>query len=236
MTKEILKTIVGESWVDLLIDLFNDKRMDNILQILGNEVHAGRIVYPEKKNVFRAFQECPLNELNVVFIGQDPYHQANQATGLCFGVPMNIKKPPSLVNILNELFDEYKEEIEKDKMLTEYFDSSLIHWAYQGCLLLNTSLTVVESIPGSHAIHWKWFTEEVLKRIQEQKEKIIFVRWGNHAKQFYIDLEKHYCLDSGHPSPLNTSIPFKGNNHFRRINEILKEQGKESVNWFFFPF
>lgn len=225
MSKEQLEQIVYPSWVKILLDLFNDPRMNDLLLFMDSEIAKGYTIYPQKKDVFKAFKLCSYDELRCIFIGQDPYHQENQATGLCFAVPDGIKPPPSLVNIFKELADNYPEGF------LPYYN--LESWAKQGCLMLNTALTVRANSPGSHTKQWLWFTTEVIKRIQEYRSGLIFVRWGNHAKQFKIN-DNNYCLDAGHPSPLNTSIPFRGCKHFLKINEIIKGQnGKEfEIDWF----
>lgn len=230
MTKEELEQIVHPSWVRILLDLFNDERMNKILLLMDKEKEKGNKIYPENKNVFKAFKLCSFDELKIIFIGQDPYHGANQATGLCFAVPNDVQMPPLLVNIKKELDDNYWDIALDDIFL---FDSTLENWAEQGCLMLNTALTVRANSAGSHSKEWLWFTTEVIKRIQEWRTGLIFVRWGNHAKQFKIN-SNHNCLDVGYPSPLNTTILFRGNKHFLKINEILKGQSGEDyqIDWF----
>jgi len=225
MTKEELEQIVHPSWTKILLPLFNDNRMNELLLFMDSEIEKGYTIYPEKKNVFKAFKLCSFDNLRVLIIGQDVYHQPNQATGLCFAVENTIKPPPSLVNILKELDSNYPEGFLPS--------TNLENWAKHGCLMLNTALTVRANSPGSHSKHWLWFTTEVIKKIQEYRSGLIFVRWGNHAKQFKVNNNNH-ALDAGHPSPLNTSVPFKGNKHFLKINEIISGQnGPEyQIDWF----
>jgi uracil-DNA glycosylase len=225
MTKEELEQIIHPSWVKILLPLFNDERMNQLLLFMDSEIEQGYTIYPNKKNVFKAFKLCSFDSLRVIWISQDPYHGPNQATGLCFAVENNIKPPPSLVNILKELDDNYPEGF--------LGNTNLESWAKHGCLMLNTALTVRANSPGSHSKQWIWFTTEVIKRIQEYRSGLIFVRWGNHAKQFKIN-DNHHVLDAGHPSPLNTSVPFRGNKHFLKINEIISGQnGPEyQIDWF----
>lgn len=226
MTKEELDNILHPSWTKILLPLFNDERMNQLLILINKEKALGNIVYPEMINIFKTFKLCSFDELKVVFIGQDPYHQNNQATGLCFAVENNVKPPPSLVNILKELNNNYPEGV--------LLNTNLESWAKQGCLMLNTALTVRANYAASHSKYWLWFTEEVIKRLQEWRTGLIFVRWGNHAKQFKINTETQNVLDAGHPSPLNTTIPFRGNQHFLKINEILKGQSGDEyqIDWF----
>jgi len=228
MEKEELEQIVHPSWVKILLPLFNDSRMNDLLLFMDEEIAKGYTIYPEKKNVFRAFQLCSFDDLRICIIGMDPYHGPNQATGLCFAVGEGIKPPPSLLNIIKELDDNYPEGFFPP------YNYNLENWAKHGCLMLNTALTVRANSPGSHSKQWLWFTEEVIKRIQEYRCGLIFVRWGNHAKQFKINSETQNILDAGHPSPLNTSVPFRGCKHFLKINEIIKEQNGEEfqINWF----
>lgn len=237
MTEERFNEIVHPSWKRILFDLFNDKRMGNLLVFLEEEMKKGYTIYPERDNVFKAFKLCSYDDLKCTIIGQDPFHQKGQATGLCFAVNNDVKPPPSLVNIIKELEDNY-EEVPSNSMFLKSVKMKLVNtnlesWAKQGCLMLNTALTVRANVPASHSKQWRWFTEEVIRRIQESTSGLIFVRWGNHAKEFKVTVN-HITLDAGHPSPLNTSVPFRGNGHFKKINEILQGQnGKENqINWF----
>jgi uracil-DNA glycosylase len=185
------------------------------------------IVFPNKKDVFNAFDYCSLDDLSVVIIGQDPYHNDNQAHGLAFSVLSPTKLPPSLKNIYKEISSEFNIEMSKD-------NGDLISWAKQGVLLLNSALTVVAHKPGSHAkIGWKTFTENIIKKISIEKDGVVFLLWGAHANSFsdLIDNKKHYVLSSSHPSPFSARKSFFGNNHFKRTNEILKDNNLKEIDW-----
>ena len=185
----------------------------------------GKTVYPPGALVFNAFNLSPLNQLKVVVIGQDPYHGAGQAHGLCFSVPHGIKPPPSLVNIFKE--------IKTDLGIEPPTHGNLEDWAKHGVLLLNASLTVNAGEPNSHAkCGWQIFTDAVIKKISDEKEGIIFLLWGNFAKakKNLIDTSKHFVLEAAHPSPLSGGA-FFGNKHFSKTNELLKKQGKQEIDW-----
>lgn len=186
------------------------------------------VCFPPKDLIFNAFDKCSLNDLKVVIIGQDPYHGVGEANGLCFSVNDGVAIPPSLKNILIEINNEY------DRV---FFPTSgnLEHWAKQGVLLLNASLTVRKDLANSHK-HLKWnvFTDSVIQYISDNTKNVVFLLWGNFAqkKGSKIDKEKHLVLESGHPSPLsaNRGLWFE-NNHFLKTNEYLKSLKKEEINW-----
>jgi uracil-DNA glycosylase len=184
-------------------------------------------VFPEKKNIFNAFSLTKLDNLKVVILGQDPYHGFGQAQGLAFSTPRNIKNPPSMVNILKEINDDLGK-----KSVCE--DGDLTPWAKQGVLLLNTILTVQESLAKSHHnLGWETFTDNIIKFISDNKENIIFILWGSPAisKSKLIDKKKHHILTAPHPSPLSSYRGFFGCKHFSKTNEILKSLGKEEITW-----
>ncbi|BAK74645.1 uracil-DNA glycosylase [Arcobacter sp. L] len=184
-------------------------------------------VFPEKKNIFNAFSLTKLDNLKVVILGQDPYHGFGQAQGLAFSTPKNIKNPPSMVNILKEINDDLGK-----KSVCE--DGDLTPWAKQGVLLLNTILTVQESLAKSHHnLGWETFTDNIIKFISDNKENIIFILWGSPAisKSKLIDKKKHHILTAPHPSPLSSYRGFFGCKHFSKTNEILKSLGKEEITW-----
>lgn len=184
-------------------------------------------VFPEKQNIFKAFSLTKLDNLKVVILGQDPYHGFGQAQGLAFSTPSNIKNPPSMVNILKEINDDLGK-----KSICE--DGDLTSWAKQGVLLLNTILTVQESLAKSHHnLGWETFTDNIIKFISDNKENIIFILWGSPAisKSKLIDKKKHHILTSPHPSPLSSYRGFFGCKHFSKTNEILKSLGKEEITW-----
>jgi len=180
-------------------------------------------IYPKKENIFRCFQYFHLKETKVVILGQDPYHGPNQATGLCFGVNKNVRKPPSLVNIEKELKKDVKKELT---------DISLEKWAKQGVLLLNTSLTVLHKTPGSHIKYWRHFTQFIIDYINTNCEGVVFVAWGAfaHKKLENIDLKKHKLIVSSHPSPLSyykqyQSYPsFCNSQMFTKISDSVGEE------------
>ncbi|QKF78888.1 uracil-DNA glycosylase [Arcobacter defluvii] len=184
-------------------------------------------VFPEKKNIFNAFSLTKLDNLKVVILGQDPYHGFGQAQGLAFSTPKNIKNPPSMVNILKEINDDLGK-----KSVCE--DGDLTPWAKQGVLLLNTILTVQESLAKSHHnLGWETFTDNIIKFISDNKENVIFILWGSPAisKSKLIDKKKHHILTAPHPSPLSSYRGFFGCKHFSKTNEILKSLGKEEITW-----
>jgi uracil-DNA glycosylase len=184
-------------------------------------------VFPEKKNIFNAFSLTKLDNLKVVILGQDPYHGFGQAQGLAFSTPKNIKNPPSMVNILKEINDDLGK-----KSVCE--DGDLTPWAKQEVLLLNTILTVQESLAKSHHnLGWETFTDNIIKFISDNKENIIFILWGSPAisKSKLIDKKKHHILTAPHPSPLSSYRGFFGCKHFSKTNEILKSLGKEEITW-----
>ena len=183
-------------------------------------------VYPPKEKIFNAFALCKYENLKVVILGQDPYHQKGQAQGLAFSTPANIKNPPSMVNILKEVID--------DVGSSECLDGDLTPWAKQGVLLINTVLTVEDSLPNSHQnIGWEIFTDMIIKDISDHHEGIVFLLWGSPAlkKSKLIDKTKHHILSAPHPSPLSAYRGFFGCKHFSKSNEILKNQGKSEIIW-----
>jgi len=184
-------------------------------------------VFPEKQNIFKAFTLTSLDNLKVVILGQDPYHGFGQAQGLSFSTPSNIKNPPSMVNILKEINDDLQK-----KSFCE--DGDLTPWAKDGVLLLNTILTVEESKPKSHHnLGWEIFTDNIIKYISDNKKDIVFILWGSPAiaKTKLIDTKKHHILSAPHPSPLSSYRGFFGCKHFSKTNEILRNLGKEPINW-----
>jgi uracil-DNA glycosylase len=182
-------------------------------------------IFPKVKDVFKAFELTPLDKLKVVLIGQDPYHKINQAHGLSFSVNSGIKTPPSLVNIYKELKTDLNIPIAEHGNLT--------HWAKQGVLLLNATLTVREGQPGSHQKKgWEIFTNEIIKYISENTESTVFLLWGNFAKtkKEIINSSKHLVLEAAHPSPLARGA-FFGSKHFSKCNEFLISKGKVPIDW-----
>lgn len=187
----------------------------------GNEL----LVLPPQHMRFAAFDICPINKVKVCIWGQDPYHNRGEAMGLCFSVPDNVKIPPSLKNIYKELESDLN--IRKDS-------GDLTCWAKQGVLLLNSALTVREHCANSHQKKWKNFTDNAIKYLSNHSNGVIFILWGNNAKQkeTLIDTSKHYILKATHPSPLSANRGgFFGTKHFSKTNEILVNQNKTPIKW-----
>ncbi|MCL9804510.1 uracil-DNA glycosylase [Flavobacterium amniphilum] len=200
---------------------------DELIKQVDGE-YQNYVCFPQKELIFNAFDKCSLNELKVVIIGQDPYHGEGEANGLCFSVNDGVAIPPSLKNIFTEINNEF------DRV---FFPTSgnLEHWAEQGVLLLNASLTVRKDLANSHKhLKWKVFTDNVIQYISENTENVVFLLWGSFAqkKGVRIDREKHLVLETGHPSPLSANRGFWfGNDHFKETNDYLKSIGKAEVNW-----
>lgn len=215
---------IEAGWLNVLKDEFNKDYFLKLKAFLVEEKNKYRL-FPTGKQIFEAFNLTPFNEVKVVILGQDPYHGAGQAHGLSFSVPDGIKAPPSLVNIYKELKEDVGIEISKTGNLTP--------WAKQGVLLLNATLTVRESQAGSHQNKgWELFTDAVIKKLSDEKKGLVFLLWGNYAKQkgALIDATKHHVLVAPHPSPLARG-GFFGCKHFSKTNEILKKQGQKPINW-----
>ncbi len=182
-------------------------------------------VYPSQKDIFKAFELTSFSDLKVVIIGQDPYHGAKQANGLCFSVSDNVKIPPSLKNIYKEINTDLKIPISNS--------GNLESWAKQGILLLNTCLTVEAGKPGSHKnFNWELFTDYIIKEISNKKNDVVFLLWGNFAikKAQLIESSKHFILEAAHPSPLARGA-FFGCQHFSKTNNFLKEKGLKEIDW-----
>jgi uracil-DNA glycosylase len=183
-------------------------------------------IYPPATDVFRALNLCPFEKVKVVILGQDPYHGDGQANGLCFAVHESIKLPPSLKNIFKE--------IESDLGIKPEPNGDLTRWANQGVLLLNSTLTVRASSPGSHQWKgWEEFTDAVIQKLSAEKKNLVFILWGNYAKKkgAVIDKTKHLVLESQHPSPFSAYNGFFGCKHFSQTNKFLKEKGLGEVEW-----
>lgn len=198
----------------------------DIMQFLKKARSEKKIIYPAPNNVFNALKLTPFNDLKVVIIGQDPYHNPQQAHGLSFSVPEGIRPPPSLLNIFKEL--------KADCGITPPQHGCLEKWATQGVLLLNAVLTVEENKPGSHAnIGWQQFTDTVIQKINEHPDSIIFLLWGSYAQKKcdLIDTKKHIILTAPHPSPLSAHRGFLGCKHFSQTNALLKKSGRKPIDW-----
>ena len=217
---------IEESWKEVLKDEFEKSYFQHIITFLKAEKASGKIIYPPGPLIFNAFKQTPFSKVEVVLLGQDPYHNKGQAHGLSFSVPDGVPKPPSLVNIFKELKNDLGIEIPNN--------GNLEKWAAQGVLLLNASLTVRQNEPGSHArIGWLQFTDNVIRKLSEKKKGVVFLLWGKFAqeKQDLIDETKHFVLKAAHPSPYSANNGFFGCKHFSKTNELLMKQHKSPVDW-----
>lgn len=216
---------IEQSWKDALTNEFNKEYFVKLTDFVRNEYMSGNTIYPAPKNIFNAFNLCPLDNVKVVIIGQDPYHEPGQAHGLCFSVLPPTPIPPSLVNI-------YK-EIESDLGHKSVTHGDLTHWATQGVLLLNSTLTVRAHAAASHAGHgWEEFTDAVIRATATRKN-IVYMLWGSYAqkKAAFVNPNDNLVLKSAHPSPLSAYRGFFGNHHFSRANEYLSQYGKTPIDW-----
>jgi len=217
---------IHESWKYYLLDEFDKPYYKDLLSFVENEYREHKC-FPPENEIFNAFNHCSFDDVKVVIIGQDPYHDVGQANGLCFSVNEGVKHPPSLVNIFKEL--------ETDLGIAYPESGDLSHWAKQGVLLLNATLTVRVHEAGSHQKKgWEQFTDEIIKIVSEKKENIIFLLWGGFAKKKIklIDKDKHHILTSGHPSPLSANRGYWfGNGCFGKTNSILQELNNQLISW-----
>jgi uracil-DNA glycosylase len=216
---------IANSWKSKLTEEFNKPYFGELSDFIRQEYQKQR-VYPPGKEIFRAFDACDFDNLKVVIIGQDPYHGAGQANGLCFSVTPGVKMPPSLVNI----FKEIRNDLGKPLPAT----GDLGRWADQGVLLLNATLTVRDGLPGSHQKKgWEEFTDSVIRKVSDEKEHVVFLLWGAFAqkKGEMIDRNKHLVLMSAHPSPFSADRGFFGCKHFSKTNEYLKSKGLKEIEW-----
>jgi uracil-DNA glycosylase len=218
---------IEKSWKEVLKKEFNKPYFREIVAFLKTEKIQGKTIYPSGSHIFNAFNLTPFDNVEVVLLGQDPYHGQGQAHGLCFSVQEGIQPPPSLINI-------YK-EIQADigiGMPAKY--GNLTKWAEQGVLLLNAFLTVRANEPLSHSkIGWEEFTNNVIRLLSDKKEGLVFLLWGKFAqqKQELIDETKHYVLKAAHPSPFSADKGFFGCRHFSLANEYLLKKGKTPIDW-----
>lgn len=216
---------LGGGWDELLAPLFSDPKYLKIREFLKYE-YSHYIVYPDMYDLYNCFRYTPISNLKAVILGQDPYHEPNQAHGLCFSVKPGVPLPPSLQNI-------YK-EIDSDLGIRQPNCGDLTKWAKEGVLLLNTTLTVREHQANSHSkCGWAWFTDSVIKLISDKTEHTVFILWGGNArsKAPLIDASKHLILQCAHPSPLSAYNGFFGCRHFSKTNEYLTAHGKTAIDW-----
>ena len=215
---------IEESWKKHLAPEFEKPYFKELTDFVKNEYQTTKI-YPPPKDIFRAFELTPFDKVKVVILGQDPYHGANQAHGLSFSVQHGVQAPPSLQNIFKE--------IESDLGNPANRDVDLSRWAKQGVLLLNATLTVRAGQAGSHQSKgWEQFTDAAIKALNEKKENLVFILWGNYAKQkgAHIDFSKHYIIESAHPSPFSAT-KFFGSKPFSKANNYLTEHGETPIDW-----
>lgn len=213
-----------EEWKTVLEDEFQKDYFEDLIAFLRKETQRTTI-YPPGPTIFKAFNNTPFSEVNVVILGQDPYHNPGQAMGLCFSVPKEFRTPPSLRNVYKEL--------EADLNIEPASHGDLTHWSKQGVFLLNAILTVEKNKPASHRKKgWEQFTDAVIQTLSTQKESLVFLLWGNYAKnkKSMIDETKHHVLTAAHPSPL-ARTGFLGCRHFSKTNDILLKQGKQAIDW-----
>ena len=217
--------MIGNTWDSLLTEEVNKEYFKELINYVNNE-YKQKTIYPKKTEVFNAFKYTDYNNVKVVILGQDPYHGPNQAEGLSFSVSNEVIKPPSLKNIFKEL------ESDLGIPFPEY--NSLKPWAKEGVLLLNAVLTVEEHKPASHANKgWETFTDEIIKILNKKEEPVVFILWGNYAreKKAYITNPIHYVIESPHPSPFSARNGFFGSKPFSKTNEFLKSKGIKEINW-----
>lgn len=222
-----MDAIIDPGWKESLKSEFEKPYFAQILEFLKQEKLAGKKIYPPEDMRYNAFNRTPFDKVKVVIIGQDPYHGEGQANGLSFSVTKGMKLPPSLVNIFKEISSDLGIPIRGE-------NGDLGHWASQGVLLLNASLTVRANEPMSHArIGWKQFTDTVIQKLSIEKKGIVFLLWGKFAqeKKKMIDAKRHWILEAAHPSPLSARNGFFGCRHFSLTNDILIKEGLDPIEW-----
>ncbi|MDD6300409.1 MAG: uracil-DNA glycosylase [Ruminococcus sp.] len=216
---------IGNDWDAILADEFKKPYYLALRQFLKEE-YSSKVIYPSMYDIFNAFRYTPYSDVKVVLLGQDPYHGAGQAHGLCFSVKDGVAPPPSLVNIFKELNHDVGCTVPQSGCLTK--------WAERGVMLLNSVLTVREGAAGSHrGKGWETFTDSVISRLNDRKVPIVFMLWGNYAKSKIplITSDRHLVLTAAHPSPLSASYGFFGCRHFSKANDFLVSNGMTPVDW-----
>jgi len=240
MAKEVK---IGGGWKEKLEEEFGKTYFTELTDFVRQE-YTKASIYPEPKNIFRAFDLAPFDEVKVVILGQDPYHGEGQANGLCFAVNPGVRPPPSLQNIFKELQSDLGHEVSNapdlstmergNKSQPPWGNTDLSRWAKQGVLLLNATLTVRASGAGSHqGKGWEQFTDAAIKKLNDEREGIVFILWGNYARQkgVHIDRSKHFVIESAHPSPFSANNGFFGSKPFSKTNKYLEENGKTPIEW-----
>ena len=216
---------IGNDWDEVLSDLFQSENYKKIREFLKEE-YSTHTIYPSMYDIFNAFKMTPYKSIKAVILGQDPYHEPNQAHGLCFSVKDGCVPPPSLINIFKEMKSDLGLEPPKNGNLTK--------WAERGVLLLNTTLTVRRGAANSHSrCGWTAFTDEVIKKISAREKPVVFILWGGNAraKKPLIDTERHFIVESAHPSPLSCYNGFFGSKPFSKTNRFLESVGEEPIDW-----
>jgi len=217
---------IESSWKAALSDEFEKPYFRNLISFIKQEKADGKEVFPPGSLIFNAYDTTPIDDVKVVILGQDPYHNPGQAMGLSFSVPRGTRIPPSLRNI--------NKEINTSLGIPIPNHGDLSKWAGQGVFLLNAMLTVVRNKPGSHQRSgWQFFTDASIKAVSDNRENVVFMLWGAFArkKAVLIDQEKHLVLESAHPSPFSADKGFFGNNHFQLANDYLEANGKTPIDW-----
>ncbi len=215
---------ITKDWANRLRGEFDKEYFKNLQKFLEDE-YSRYDIYPKMENIFNALNSCKFDDVKVVIIGQDPYHEPHQAHGLSFSVEEGVDFPPSLVNIFKEIEDDLKIKVQPS--------GNLSRWARQGVMLLNTTLTVRRGQANSHRGHgWETFTNEVIRQLSVRKDPLVFLLWGSNAQSFEPIIEKqHLVLKAPHPSPLSAYRGFFGCKHFSKANEFLIKNGKTPIDW-----
>lgn len=220
-----MKVKIEESWKEVLVQTFDQPYFQNIVTFVKDEYSKGK-VFPPGKDIFNAFEYCPIDQVKVVILGQDPYHGDGQAHGLSFSVKPGVPFPPSLMNIFKEIKADLGKEMPPN--------GDLSRWAKQGVFLLNATLTVRAHQAGSHQKKgWEEFTDSVIRSISLERKDVVFLLWGAYAqkKADLIDSHKHLILKAPHPSPLSAHRGFLGCKHFSKANEYLTSKGLDPIVW-----
>ena len=218
---------LSKGWLRQLETEFSKPYMIEIKKFLSKEYKKNKIIYPNKSLIFNAFNLCDFEKVKAIILGQDPYHGPNQAQGLSFSVKKETPLPPSLVNIFQELEQDYGKKVDKS-------NGDLKNWADQGVFLLNTTLTVEKNKPLSHSkVGWEIFTDEVIKKLNKNKKNLVFILWGKFAqsKTKLINPENHFVISSAHPSPLSAYRGFFGSKPFSKTNNYLCSKNIEKIRW-----
>ncbi len=226
MENKLVEIELHSSWKQRLQQELQSERMRSLQDFLKSEYQKGQTVFPPLQDTFAALNLAPFEKVKVVIVGQDPYHGAGQAHGLCFSVQEGVPFPPSLRNIFKEL--------SSDLGIATPNSGSLVKWAEQGVLLLNAVLTVRESQAASHeGLGWEEFTDKIIHLLNEEKENLVFVLWGSYAqkKASFVDRNKHFVLESPHPSPLSAYRGFFGTRPFSQVNDYLRSKGIQEIDW-----